>query len=68
MLLAGFFPELLQEIGRQRNHHLRSRIHDQSPLAVNVTNLWTITWAVQFACQALVELIPSNEERLSKSA
>src|SRR5271157_764360 len=44
MLLARFFPKLLQKIGGQRNHHLRSRVHDQSPLAINVTGLLRISW------------------------
>ena len=31
MLLARFFPKLLQKIGGQRNHHLRSRVHISPP-------------------------------------
>src|SRR5271166_4736725 len=52
MLLARFFAKLLQKIGRQRHHHLRSRVHDQSPLAIYVTDLPAVPWTSQFTCQA----------------
>src|SRR5208283_4173479 len=63
MLLACFFSKLLQKIGGQGNHHLSSRVHDQSPLAINLTNLLTGSWTLQSACQALGSTKPIEPER-----